>query len=122
MFSFIQCVKRMHDLGKSGWFVLIPFYNLMIFFDEGTKGSNAYGESLKKNFTEHTNGINNYGESPKGSNAHVVSAKGNDIENKDLLGYAVFMLFLLCGLYAFVAIIPGMISRAWEWLIIQFAK
>ena len=111
LFSFIQCVKRMHDFGKSGWFILIPFYNLIIFFEEGTKGSNAYGESLKE------------------SNAHAVSAKGNVIENKDLLGKLVFSLFVTCGVYALFTIlnipipdIPGMISRVGEWLIIQFAK
>ena len=24
-------VRRMHDVGKSGWFILIPFYNLYLF-------------------------------------------------------------------------------------------
>ncbi|WP_240646542.1 DUF805 domain-containing protein [Chitinophaga rhizosphaerae] len=36
-------VRRMHDLGKSGWFILIPIYNLILFATEGEKGDNEYG-------------------------------------------------------------------------------
>jgi uncharacterized membrane protein YhaH (DUF805 family) len=28
---YISCaVRRMHDAGKSGWFMIIPFYNLIL--------------------------------------------------------------------------------------------
>jgi uncharacterized membrane protein YhaH (DUF805 family) len=37
-------VRRMHDTGKSGWFCLVPIYNLILLFTAGTQGSNAYGE------------------------------------------------------------------------------
>lgn len=40
-------VRRMHAVGKSGWFVLIPIYNLILAVTEGEKGSNAYGPSPK---------------------------------------------------------------------------
>ena len=33
-------VRRMHDVGKSGWFILIPIYNLILAFTEGEKGEN----------------------------------------------------------------------------------
>ena len=36
-------VRRMHDVGKNGWFLLIPIYNLILALTEGTKGTNAYG-------------------------------------------------------------------------------
>jgi uncharacterized membrane protein YhaH (DUF805 family) len=36
-------VRRMHDVGKSGWFILIPIYNLILAFTEGEKGENEYG-------------------------------------------------------------------------------
>ncbi len=29
---YISCaVRRMHDVGKSGWFILMPIYNLILF-------------------------------------------------------------------------------------------
>lgn len=40
-------VRRLHDGNKSGWFILIPFYNLYLFVIEGDKGANEYGEDPK---------------------------------------------------------------------------
>jgi len=40
-------VRRMHDVGKSGWFLLIPIYNLILACTEGTKGENEYGADPK---------------------------------------------------------------------------
>jgi len=40
-------VRRMHDVGKSGWFLLIPIYNLILAFTEGTQGENEYGADPK---------------------------------------------------------------------------
>lgn len=40
-------IRRMHDIGKSGWFILIPFYNLYLFSIEGEKGTNEYGPNPK---------------------------------------------------------------------------
>jgi uncharacterized membrane protein YhaH (DUF805 family) len=40
-------IRRMHDVDKSGWYCIIPFYNLILCFTEGTKGSNAYGPDPK---------------------------------------------------------------------------
>ncbi|NOY90312.1 MAG: DUF805 domain-containing protein [Deltaproteobacteria bacterium] len=36
-------VRRMHDVGKSGWFLLIPLYNLFLAITAGTSGPNDYG-------------------------------------------------------------------------------
>ena len=36
-------VRRIHDHGKSGWYVLIPFYNLYLFIVDGEAMPNAYG-------------------------------------------------------------------------------
>jgi len=36
-------IRRMHDTGKSGWFILIPFYNLYLAIIDGDKGENKYG-------------------------------------------------------------------------------
>jgi|TARA_Y100000294_G_scaffold32763_1_gene28162 uncharacterized membrane protein YhaH (DUF805 family) len=36
-------VRRMHDTGKSGWFLLIPIYNLILAVTSGESGENKYG-------------------------------------------------------------------------------
>jgi len=36
-------VRRMHDTGKSGWFILIPIYNLILTVTSGESGENQYG-------------------------------------------------------------------------------
>ena len=41
-------VRRMHDVGKSGWFLLIPIYNLVLLISEGNPGSNQYGDATGK--------------------------------------------------------------------------
>ena len=46
-------IRRMHDVGKSGWFVLVPIYNLILACTDGEKGDNQYGMDPKMNyFTE----------------------------------------------------------------------
>ncbi len=36
-------IRRVHDHGMSGWFILIPFYNLYLMIAEGEHVPNAYG-------------------------------------------------------------------------------
>lgn len=47
-------VRRLHDVGKSGWFLLVslvpivgPIYLLYLFILEGTPGENRYGPNPK---------------------------------------------------------------------------
>lgn len=40
-------VRRMHDVNKSGWFILIPIYNLILLVTPGTVGPNEYGPDPK---------------------------------------------------------------------------
>jgi uncharacterized membrane protein YhaH (DUF805 family) len=42
-------VRRMHDVGKSGWFLLIPIYNLILACTDGINGDNEYGADPKAN-------------------------------------------------------------------------
>ena len=45
----------MHDVGKSGWFLLIPIYNLILASTDGVNGDNEYGTDPKVN-VQLTNG------------------------------------------------------------------
>ncbi|MEM8526379.1 MAG: DUF805 domain-containing protein [Bacteroidota bacterium] len=45
--SLAVAVRRMHDVGKSGWFILIPIYNLILAATEGDYGTNQYGPDPK---------------------------------------------------------------------------
>ena len=39
-------IRRMHDVGKTGWFILIPIYNIVLLASSGEKASNRFGEVL----------------------------------------------------------------------------
>lgn len=43
-------IRRMHDVGKSGWYSLIPIYSLVLAFTKGDANENQYGPN-----PEHTN-------------------------------------------------------------------
>jgi uncharacterized membrane protein YhaH (DUF805 family) len=38
----------MHDVNKSGWYILIPIYNLILCCTDGTNGPNDYGPDPKR--------------------------------------------------------------------------
>ncbi len=40
-------IRRMHDVGKSGWFCLIPFYNIYLACIDSDNGQNEYGPNPK---------------------------------------------------------------------------
>jgi hypothetical protein len=37
-------VRRMHDTDHSGWFLLVPIYNLILLCTASTSGSNKHGD------------------------------------------------------------------------------
>ncbi|MEO5705996.1 MAG: DUF805 domain-containing protein [Alteraurantiacibacter sp.] len=45
--SVAVAARRMHDVGKSGWFMLIPIYSLILACTDGEKGDNQYGPDPK---------------------------------------------------------------------------
>lgn len=50
--SLAVAVRRMHDVDKSGWYIFIPIYSLILACTEGTPGSNQYGEDPKSSSIE----------------------------------------------------------------------
>ena len=45
-------IRRVHDQDKSGWFVLVPIYNIILMFLEGTRGPNRFGPDPKGGETD----------------------------------------------------------------------
>lgn len=39
----VSC-RRMHDTGRSGWFQLVPIYNLILACTSSNPGTNKYGD------------------------------------------------------------------------------
>ena len=39
--------RRMHDVGKSGWYMLIPIYNLVLACTDSESEENKYGANPK---------------------------------------------------------------------------
>jgi len=44
-------VRRMHDVGKSGWYLLIPIYSFILAVTDSQPGSNEYGPNPKEGGT-----------------------------------------------------------------------
>lgn len=42
-------VRRLHDIDKSGWFLLIPIYNIVLLATKGSSEKNKYGEPVVTN-------------------------------------------------------------------------
>lgn len=46
-FLLAQGAKRCHDLGKNGWYQIIPLYGFVMLFADGESEKNVYGEDPK---------------------------------------------------------------------------
>jgi uncharacterized membrane protein YhaH (DUF805 family) len=47
-------VRRVHDVNKSGWFILVPVYNLILYIRKGDEGENRFGPSPYANLSSDT--------------------------------------------------------------------
>ena len=41
-------VRRMHDVGKSGWYLLVPIYSFILAVTDSEPGENQYGKNPKE--------------------------------------------------------------------------
>ena len=41
--SWAVAIRRIHDTGKSGWFVLVPIYNFVLLVSKGQDVENEFG-------------------------------------------------------------------------------
>ena len=48
---YLQMIKRCHDIGKSGWWVLVPIFNpFFLLFEKGEDNVNEYGTNPKESY------------------------------------------------------------------------
>lgn len=45
--SIAVTVRRMHDVNKDWWYMIIPIYNIILTIQEGDHGDNQYGPDPK---------------------------------------------------------------------------
>lgn len=57
LFLYAQCAKRCHDLGKSGAWMFVPFWNVLLFFAEGESQDNQYGQGTATQSDHNGNNI-----------------------------------------------------------------
>ena len=74
MFS-VGC-RRMHDIGKSGWWQIVPFYNLILFAGDPVSGSTR---------SRTTSSIRNYNDKPKSYSAHKQRSRSGNVDLTDEL-------------------------------------
>lgn len=58
-------IRRAHDVGKSGWFMLIPFYNFYLQISPSEQSSNKWGDPRPHTITQN----------------NIVENKEGDVEN-----------------------------------------
>ena len=46
-FQLAQSIQRCHDIGKSGYYILIPLFGLWMLFADSEPGTNEYGPNPK---------------------------------------------------------------------------
>lgn len=68
VFLLIQGAKRMHDVDRTGWAFLIPFYNIYLSLLPGTPGNNSFGvDPAPPKASEYFEDLNQFQKNSSGS-------------------------------------------------------
>ncbi|MBP5683088.1 MAG: DUF805 domain-containing protein [Bacteroidales bacterium] len=81
-FGMAQSIKRCHDMDRSGWCILIPFYGFVMLFVKGTEG------------------VNKYGPAPESDVATDAVVNSGTMRNPYVRFYLCLMMLGACGLLA----------------------
>jgi uncharacterized membrane protein YhaH (DUF805 family) len=103
IFMILQMIKRMHDVNKSGWYSIIPIYNIILAFTDGTPGTNDYGDDPKGRMTICSNcQTQNEPNAPVcincGASLNYIKSPGIDDKTRDtyILIWFAWHLFVVC--------------------------
>lgn len=100
IFSLVQGAKRMHDVGKSGWYALIPVYNLILAFFPGTPGNNQYGENPRERGVSEADGITPFLASAFVScGVYALLSITELVDDTTIRGIIALISFAVCSLY-----------------------
>jgi uncharacterized protein (TIGR02145 family) len=93
-------IRRMHDIGKNGWYILVPFYNFILFLREGDKDNNKYGQNpitcvSNPNLVLFQSEGLKYDSLPNSSKENPISKLIYSVTDSFLPSYKYFLLMLL---------------------------
>ena len=81
-FQLAQGAKRCHDRGNSGWYQIIPFYPLWMFFADSDNGINEYGPNPKGLGNQEESSMDGQHQKPSSFQKQVVY-KGINLNKSD---------------------------------------
>jgi uncharacterized membrane protein YhaH (DUF805 family) len=111
IFMIIQGVKRMHDVNKSGWYIIVPIYNIILAFTDGTPGINEYGDDpkgrMKKCSNCHTQNETN---ASICSNCGATLANIQQSESDNKTGDTLLLIYII------IQFTFGLFTQLWQML------
>jgi uncharacterized membrane protein YhaH (DUF805 family) len=112
VFIIIQGIKRMHDVNKSGWFILIPVYNLILAFTDGTPARNQFGPDPKERSESLMCSTCNTLNDPKAEVCvyclNSLNPSGKSIANTTMIDN---LLMIIISFFAFRAVVSFLIEN-----------
>lgn len=73
--SIAVAIRRAHDTNKSGWYILIPIYNIILMATEGDTTENEYGSDPKNEGGDFSSEIDSFGVAEKDINTEAQEQK-----------------------------------------------
>jgi uncharacterized membrane protein YhaH (DUF805 family) len=86
-------VRRMHDVNKSGLYILIPIYNFILSLTPGHPGPNKYGDGLFRSVTNSSKSVTNNSNNVVNKSKTTLAFPFTKINAYIILGGLVVVLF-----------------------------